>query len=283
MNFYYVNSKGIRLDFSDYPYLFQEGTLLDYAWTYDTQEGKRNKIKNVHHGIGEREFQLALVPDFNLSFDERKVELLRAANHVYEVFDTDVNRNVDGRLYTDTGFYLPCRIMASTKSEWCTGLPFMFQKFTVVSAENMWIKEYTYSFSAGETEQEFTGFDYPYDFAYDYDLVMHRCAVTSPAAFDSDFRLEIFGPVIYPIIRINDHAYGVDVTVEEGEYLTIDSKARKIWLTRRNGVTMNCFDLRDRDSDVFAKIPAQSQNVHFDAAMKFNLVLYDQRSEPAWT
>ena len=46
MNIKYVNSNGKEISLTDYPYLFQEGDIIDYNWDYDSENGK---IKRSQH------------------------------------------------------------------------------------------------------------------------------------------------------------------------------------------------------------------------------------------
>ena len=63
MNFRYVNSRGEILDFSEFPYLFQSGDLVNYSWKYDSSN---NRITNIRREVGERAFKVGLIPDWTL-------------------------------------------------------------------------------------------------------------------------------------------------------------------------------------------------------------------------
>ena len=146
MTFYYKNSAGTIIDFSEYPYLMQEGTLLDYAYNYEFTEGTTQKLTNVKHVAGEREFQICILPSIEEGYsnDKRRELMYEYANALLECFDYDVRNGVDGRLYTDSGWYLPCRILASSKDVQglFSGETFNFQTFTVVSTKNQWYTDY---------------------------------------------------------------------------------------------------------------------------------------------
>jgi len=53
-------------------------------------------------------------------------------------------------------------------------------------------------------------------------------------------------------------------------------------LTHSDGSTENCFNLRNRDSYIFEKIPAGVLTIASSANFKFDVVLLEERSEPKW-
>ena len=71
--------------------------------------------------------------------------------------------------------------------------------------------------------------------------------------------------------------------MEEGEYLTIDSTTKKIFLTKNDGTIINQFNNRNRDSYIFEKIPAGSNVVTWNGDFAFDVILLEERSEPKWT
>lgn len=289
MRFYYVNSKGERLNFYDHPYLFQEGTLLDYSWSYETASGSRTFLKNVRHGATERKFKLALLPDYrwNAHFHndwehrEKMKKLQKAAEHVFEVFEYDVLNDQDGELHTDTGFYLPCRIVASSKSDWMNGLTYMFQEYTVVSTFGVWIGEKEKSFTAS-LDASADGQDYPYDYKYDYARTADISMVWNTGALtDSDFLLTIYGPCMNPTVTINSAPHTVYASVGEGEKLLIDSRDCTVHKITPAGTSINMFDLRSKVYSVFTKIPPDAMFV-WNGSFAFDCKIFAERSEPTW-
>ena len=288
MNFYYVNSKGQKLDFSTYPYIFQEGNLTDYSWQYDAVEGERqNKISKIRRGIGERSFKLALIPDFSLSLQERRSKLLEYADNVYNVFETDVINQTEGKLYSSTGYYLPCMIVSSTKEMWNSGLPFMFQTFNIVSTNNAWIKEETKSFSSyASTNRGSIGeLDYPHDYEFDY--AQKQVGVSHwnlEHIAKCKFKMIIYGPVIEPQITINNHPYKLLTTINNGEYAVIDAKNNTVVKVNEVGETINIYDLRSKINSVFEPLPANDvMTIVWNGSFGFDITAYIERSEPRWS
>ena len=62
---------------------------------------------------------------------------------------------------------------------------------------------------------------------------------------ESNFRLVVYGVAENPEITIGGHVYSVDVSVAKNEYLTIDSIEKTVVLTKPDGSTVNCFNLRN--------------------------------------
>ena len=104
-----------------------------------------------------------------------------------------------------------------------------------------------------------------------------------PAFADANFKLVIYGAVTNPAITIGGHVYQVNCTVAAGEYLTIDSLTKKIFLTGSGGAVTNKFNDRNRDSYIFEKIPAGANAVAWSGSFGFDVTIYEERSEPKWT
>lgn len=287
MKFYYENSKGQKLDFSEYPFIFQEGDFMDYSWQYDTVEGnRRNKIDNFRRGVGEKSFKLALMPDFKLSIEERKQKLLEYANHIYDVFETDVVNKVEGKLYTSTGYYLPCMIVASAKEMWNSGLPFMFQTFKIVSTNNAWIKEEQKSFNLTAPTNRIIveELDYPHDYLFDYALPNNRLSYWNVNHItDCEFEMIIYGPVIDPCVIINEHPYKLFVTLENEECAIIDSRYNTVVKVNKMSEKKNIYDLRSKENSIFKPLPSNDvMTIAWSGAFGFDITAYIERSEPKW-
>jgi phage-related protein len=121
--------------------------------------------------------------------------------------------------------------------------------------------------------------DYPIDYFSD----MATKPVTNGGFVASNFRLVIYGQCVNPAVSIADHTYQVNCTVGANEYLTIDSSAKKVFLTAQDGTITNMFNNRNRDSYVFEKIPTGQNVVSWNGGFGFDIILLEERSEPKWT
>ncbi len=282
MNFRYVNSRGEILDFSEFPYLFQSGDLVNYSWKYDSTN---NRITNVRRETGERPFKVGLIPDWSLPYAEKRAALKEAAQRLYNVIEYDVVNNADGRIETDTGSYFPCRITASEKSDWENPTAYMFYDLTAVSAKNAWITEYSKSFYASTAVEEQADYlDYPYDYAFDYaQQVTGRGSLDTDHISDSLFKLTIFGACTNPRIMIAGHPYQVYTSLGADEYLVIDAGKNTVIKYLSNGTQQSVYDLRGKEQSVFEPIPPGNVSVNWDGSFGFDITLYLERSEPKWS
>jgi hypothetical protein len=146
-----------------------------------------------------------------------------------------------------------------------------------------WVKETSASFNYGSNGTAGKNLDYNRDFPYDYASNMLGTDLNNTNFVASNFRINIFGACESPCVTINGHAYEVDVSVAANEYLTIDSTDKTVILTHSDGTIENCFNLRNRDSYIFEKIPSGISMVASNATFKFDVVLLEERGEPKWT
>lgn len=289
MKFYYVNSKGRRINFYEYPFIMQEGNLLNYSYSYDSTAGSRPKLLHVRKGVGERSFKLALLPNIEagLSYSERRNALKTAADELFEAFEYDVVNNINGALWTDTGYYLPCRILASDKDNngILNGLPFAFETFKAVSDVNAWIRPVIKSFYIGSgITAENADADYPYDYSYDYAQSKSGIDYFNTHHFaECDFKMVIYGPVSNPVVNINNYPYTVHTDAENGEYFIIDSKAGTVEKVLSAGECINVFNLRGKEHSVFKKLPPGDLTVTWNGNFGFDITAFVERSEPSWS
>ena len=162
---------------------------------------------------------------------------------------------------------------------------------TVTTDYPQWIKETRISFQkngsvfSDGSEECGSGkrnLDFYVDFPYDYMSEMKGRTLNNTGFVGVNFRLIIYGAAINPVIFISGHAYQVNCQIEENEYLTIDSIAKTILLTKSDGTVENHFHQRNRGSYIFEKIPAGNNIVNWDKTFGFDVVMFEERSEPKW-
>lgn len=282
MKFYYVNTKNDRINFYDYPYLFQEADLLDYALDYTKVVRQNyNSIIGAKQQIQERSIKLAVIEDFKIAYKERKELYKKAVNRLYEVLNYDVVAGKYGKICTDTGFYLKCQILGSTKDKWDTKAPFMYNTLKVVIPNYIWISEQSYHFnSTGIVSSNNKA--YPGKYRYRYANGLNTSYIINPHFADSNFKMIIYGPAVNPQINIGSNQYLVYIILEEGENLEIDSRTGTIEKVLRNGERVNAFHNRRKGTKFFKKISSGRQSISFSSQMIFDLFIYEERSEPKW-
>lgn len=288
MNFYYINHEGEKIDFSEFPYRFQEGGLLDWAYSYQTsQRGVKNKTRDYRRGVTTPTVQIGVGPDYALPPAERKEQWWKDINHLADVVEKDVMAAEDGKLWTDTGYYLRCKIIGSAKSDWnMGGIPFMFNEFQVLCDNPMWIKEHTRQFYPVGTPGSGEGrefLDFPFDFSFDFSAPesgVESWTIDNYAS--SDFKMVIYGPCENPRILINDWPYEVEDTLESGEYIVVDSAANTVIKHRTNGTTKSLFNKRGKLQSIFNPIPGGRVTVNWAGTFGFSITAYAERTEPRW-
>lgn len=281
MKFRYINSRGEILDLSEFPYLLQSGDLLNYSWTCDSDN---NRITNVRRETGERAFKIGLIPDWSLPYAEKRALLKEAAERLYSVLEYDVVNDTDGRIETDTGSYLPCRVLTSEKSDWENPTAYMFYDLTAVSGPNVWITEQSSSYYKIIGRDDSKYLDYPLGYEYDYTpQKAGRANLYIDHIAPSKFKMTVYGACVNPRIVINNHVYQINTSLGNDEYLIVDSRDNTIIKHLSNGLQENIYNLRAKEQSVFEPIPPLNNLISWDGSFGFDLTLYLERSEPAWS
>lgn len=121
------------------------------------------------------------------------------------------------------------------------------------------------------------------DYRYDYYHNHQRAQLNNDHFAETDFRMLIYGPCTEPKIWIGDHLYHMAATLYDSEYIVIDSRKRTIVKYARNGVQENLFNKRDKENYIFKKIPNGKSAVKWNATFPFDVILFQERSEPPWS
>jgi len=292
----YVNGKGDVIDFtaglmnadgSINPYHLVSGTFMDYELDYNSSDDYRLRGSKI------TAFKRSAT-DFTLELDvlaATEAVYISAINALHDIVDYDVDAQVPGTLYVD-GSYIKCYIRASSKEDWESPVLFLSVTLTAVAEFPAWWTEKAYSFAAieateeeeeddfvvavGDSEEE----DFPYEF---YCAPSH--VINNLSAYKSSYYiLRIYGPCTNPTVSIGALDVNVNVTLNAGEVLEINSYERTIVITNTfSGVITNAFGSRSRAVDIFTRIDTGYVFVYTSSDFAFDLVLLDKRSEPLWT
>jgi phage-related protein len=144
-----------------------------------------------------------------------------------------------------------------------------------------WIHETITSFRTDMTSNS-GNLNYPFNYPFNFASSSVGKTVSNESYAPSDFEIIIYGACTNPLINIAGHSYGVNCSLETGEYLKIVSITKKIYKVKTNGEIVNQFNLRDRDSYIFEKIPSGENAVTWSGLFGFDVVLLAERSEPKW-
>ncbi len=277
----YINHLGISVSFNEAgsPYTLNPFSLRGYDVAANVMSDRitgfaYSAVKNFGINIG--------------TVGGTTEETAENYDYLASLFESDVIAVLPGTLEIN-GYSLKCYISGLT--------PQISLKrgkeaiATVITESQLWYKElFTVKYTPDsqiilDSELEnLNQLAYPHDFPYAYANDVTVKKIENPSLRPSHFRLIIEGPSVSPTITIGGHIYSVDVSVPERSRLIIDSRTATIVLKDANGKSVNVFDKRNRESDIFEKISTGTSRVQFSMAVrKFYLTLIDERSFPKWS
>ena len=244
--------------------------LHDYEWTVTNKGGR---ISALDYSVSKRKLPIIIICD-----TEEKGIAVR--NKLLEVVEKDVLAMQHGKIIIGD-YYFKCFVTKSQKKNYLTTKRWMEVTLTLTSDFPYWVKETTsvFGMSSGGTG---VGLDFNHDMPYDFASDVRSNQIVNTGFVPSNFRLIVYGACTNPVVVINDHIYQVNCEVASGEYLTIDSATKKIYLTGNGGKTTNVFGLRERESYIFEKIPSGKSVVSWSGEFGFDITLLEERSEPKW-
>lgn len=206
-------------------------------------------------------------------------ERAQLINKLHEEFENDIRSMKQARLIWGS-WYIDCYITASSTvpdlGTWTTN------EIELFCPRPFWVKQEKKSFvSQDEPPVSQTFLDYDYEYEYDYFLgTIGTENWVRDFPFASDFQMYIYGPVSNPRIAINGYPYQIFDTLESTEYMVIDSLQHTVVKYLANGTQVSIFDLRNKTESVFEKIPGGTLSVNWTGLFGFDLIIYDERSEP---
>lgn len=275
----YVNSQFKTFVFNIDNNRINKSDIRDYEWQYTEQY---NKIKTFNTSLKTRSIPVTF---FNRFGYRNRNEMYTKAQDLYAMTDYDVRSLQMGKLYIGD-YYINCYIVGSSKQKYDNGVV-IAETLTVLS-DFMWHKEIERIFGPNIYTPSIEDSDFPYDYPWDYILAgTKRFTTGSIAPFD--FKIVFSGP-IYPNAEVtvmaggNAHTYRVYTSVNSGEYLTVDSREKKIYLTKTNGEVVNKYNDRDRENYIFQKMPIENgtSSIVLNEAYLVTITAYVERSEPLW-
>lgn len=302
----YINSEGKEVLFGEKHIFINESDIRNYKWDYMEDNGK---ITSLSRGVIQKTVPIVILCDTEEAG-------IKTKNEIFEFFDVDVVNEVMGKMVINE-YYLPCYIIESKKSNYLFRNGYMELTVTLLTDFGYWCRDYEQTFYAApkeianvEYEQEIEDifetsnvypafpFDFPFDFkakkkqgvgkkpmfdfTFDFKQNFNLKKFTNNHYADCEFRLYIFGACLNPAIYINSHLYEIKTSLSDGDYLIIDSREKTITKVGNNGNTTNCFNCRNKESNIFQKIPHGAVSIRWSATFTFKLVILQERSEPPW-
>ena len=285
MNFYYENSNGRKIDLTKPPFIgVRSNDLFSFKWDYITQGQAVQKIVKFEKSMVKREFQV-LVSGIDEYRYYGNLELF------LQLTDVDINNLQMGKLWIDD-YYLEGYIYASKKEKRYLNTDKTLINLSIISEKGNWQSEETYNFfpysvDSGEEAYTGNGIYYPYDYKYDYSAPFGVNTIINESYLDTDFQIIFYGPHLeendYPTVTIGGYEYTIQRHMDEDDYMVINSKKKTCTLVKSNGTTINVFNDRDRNWNIFQKIKSGGNLVYRPESARVDITLYYERSEPKYT
>ena len=246
--------------------------LYDYEWEVNETAAE---IGSKIDGFGKK----ARKYDIILDFKGNKSERATAAETFYRIVETDVINRTIGRIELN-GYYIKCYIIAVESKN--SGIPrTVRQQASVYVPYPLWIAENSYTFHDYGVLSS-NNKRYPGAYPYRYANGLGSAYVVNPHYTDANFLLTIYGPVTNPMITIGGNAYLVNIILEVGERLEIDSREETVTKVMMFGERVNAFHNREKGQTFFKKIPPGRLTVSWPGNFNWDLTIYEERSEPKW-
>lgn len=205
-------------------------------------------------------------------------DLLDKVDFYTEIFEKDIMRKRAGKLLVDD-WEIDCFVISTEPTQ--TEGNAIGKRFKIYAPYPFWTKETTYMFKSSEITST-NNKRYPGRYGYRYANGLNNTSINNNHYVESNFKLLIYGKCINPTIIIGGHIYKVHTLIEEGERLEIDSINRTVVKVRNSGYVENLFNSRDKENYIFQKIPSGLNSVNWSGDFDFDIILYEERSEPKW-
>lgn len=272
--YYQSGSYNKRIEFNNVNYWLAPDELFSYEWSYETFN---NRISSFEKSLKTKKIQITVTGTLEKSWH-------KAMNELISAFEADVRLLTPGRLYVND-WYFECYIIKSSKSlhndenssKYGDGVS--TNSFTIISPNgSMWKNETTYMFGR---EFLIDGLTYPMDYPYGY--VNSNKFITNTEYVPCDFELTIYGACQSPAVSVGLQTYELeDCYLSTGEYIKINSLNKTVDKTKVNGTKVSVFRFRNRDFNIFEKIPAGKSQLAWQEGLVFDLTLIRERGEPLW-
>lgn len=273
MDLRYINSKGVELNLTQWPYMYSSGDLYDFMWDCNLISGTSNRITEFYKSPVEKPIKISITAD-------TREEFAKAVDHLFETVEVDVINLTPGKLYIGD-MYIRCYIRGIKKADFNMGVEFMFSELSVLFENQFWITEVSKSFkpNAGTSS---AALDYPHDYPYDYAPQILSENIVNDNYADADFRMTIYGPAVNPSVTIGPNIYKVYTELSETDYLVIDTQERIVAQYDNVGTETKKFNSREKIYEIYAKIPPGIHGVYWPGGYGFDVTMYQKRSEPRW-
>lgn len=269
----YVNHLNQSIFFGQDGIFLTDNNLMGYEWDYDSDY---EEVTNLRKTITEKSYTVIILA-------RTKEQGLEKANSLIETFEQDTLMQTAGRIYIGD-YYCSCFIKSISPAEWFYTKRYVKFSVTMLTDSPDWIKENTENFFILDPEQaDDAAKKYPSKYPYYYINDQTARTIVNPSIVPADFKMRIYGPTTNPLIVIGDNTYQVKASVDAGERIEIDSRARSIILISGTGdITNQIWSAVKDQGYIFEPIPTGVSVLAWNGTFAFDLVIYDVRSMPKW-
>lgn len=273
----YINSANRSIDLSTYPIRLKQKTSGLYAFEWEVDETDLGNGARVN-AFERKSKQYELEIDFSGARAAR-AQILQ---EFFEVTDYDVVQKSTGKLYVNDQ-YVEAYIIASEPQIYDDRYRTVGKICTLYVPYPFWMEDKTFSFYPKEEGGSGDFLDFPFDFPFDFTSGKAGTATLQNTHYvASGFEMIIYGPCVNPYIAIGGHMYRVYTTVDDQEYIRINSRENTVQRVKNNGEIVNEYNNRGKDDSVFEPIPPGSQTVVWPGTFGFDVILHQERSELKW-
>lgn len=275
MQLYYEAADGTILNLMQNGIYAQDPeALTQNTWSYTTISGVNGlaRVKRFYKNVQTAKMKLSIMAADKEEFNTIMYEMHR-------IFEKDVRNMTPGKIRWNN-FYKEGFVYSTSNDDYEELFESVEHEIEFLSVNPSWIRRTTYQYRAQANE---TGtLDYPRDYGYDYDRSDILEVLENKCIGEANFELIFYGAAVDPQITIGGNVYGLETTLKEGEYATVNSITKKIRQYSITGEETNIFDRRDRENNIFQKIPEGTLAVLRSKEMQVDVTLYDERGEPEW-
>lgn len=263
----YQNHLGKSVDLSSNGILVDVTGVLEWSMDVDDSYGT---VRSINRPVTSRKMKAVTYS-------------MAARKRLYEVPAVDVDVMKPGRLYVGD-WYLVCYITTSTVSGWWHADGVASYEVEVTAVDAQWRKDVQYVIT--ERYDGGAGLDFPYDFPHDFGYSTSAYTVNNTGFRPADAVIRMYGPVDSCQVTVAGNEYSVGVSLDVGEYMTIDTYERTVRVTRLTGEVENAFPYVNGDyfegsgSYVFERIPTGLNDVMWSGTSDLDLTVVLMRDEP---
>lgn len=268
----YENYNGEKLDMTEWPLAITDITpLFGWEWEYETSQ---NRISSFTRGKKSRKIKISVFADTKEEFND-------IMNKMHDIIEFDILNKTPGKLWCD-GYYMKCYLIEAEMEDYEEEYDTVDGELRVETMQPVWILEKSFLFKktliVSTDNKRYPGYKYPYRYANG----LSKLDILNDHFSECNFKIIIYGSIVNPLIIIGGYRYYVEIVLEEGEYLEIDSANQTVIKVMNSGIRVNCFHNRDKKNSVFRKIQKGRQEVSWSGKFDFDVVLFQERSEPKW-